>query len=100
KLSPAVLEFLKDLPNQSDEVQSFVERMFRFMNLAGFPARDFSVILGWAIGFMPSRILPGAWGGLIPPITLEGRHIKIDDYLASNPWKALRDGSKLLDLGC
>jgi Methylase of chemotaxis methyl-accepting proteins len=100
KLSPAILEFLKDLPNQSDEVQSFVERMFRFMNLAGFPARDFSVILGWAIGFMPSRILPGAWGGLIPPITLEGRHIKIDDYLAINPWKALRDGSKLLDLGC
>jgi len=47
-----------------------------------------------------SKILPGAWGGSVPPITQKGRHSAIDDYLARNPWRPLRDGDRLLDLGC
>jgi len=100
RLSAEVLDLLKDLPNQNTEVHAFVERMFRFMKQAKFPAEDFSVLLGWAVGFLPSRILPSAWGGLIPPITIEGRHQKIDEYLSINPWRPLGPGSTLLDLGC
>ena len=61
-LSSEVLDLLKDLPNQNAEVHAFVERMFRFMKHAKFPAKDFSILMGWAVGFLPSRILPGAWG--------------------------------------
>jgi len=100
RLAPEVLEHLRDLPGQSAEVHAFVERIFRFMNHAKYPAEDFSVLLAWAIGFLPSRVLPGAWGGLVPPITLEGRHTKINEYLARNPWHPLGSGATLLDLGC
>ncbi len=100
KLSVEVLDLLQDLPNQNAEVHAFVERIFRFMNQSNIPAEDFSILLGWSVGFLPSRILPSAWGGLIPPITIEGRHKKIDEYLAKNPWRPLGPGSTLLDLGC
>jgi SAM-dependent methyltransferase len=100
RLSPDVLKLMQDLPRQSAEVHAFVERVFGFMKRAKFRAEDFSLALGWAAGFMPSRILPGAWGGIIPPITIEGRHALIDQYLAANPWRRLDPGSTLLDLGC
>jgi hypothetical protein len=45
-------------------------------------------------------ILPGAWGGMVPPITVPGRHKKIDSYLRSNPWTNFEPGTILLDLGC
>lgn len=100
RLSTDVLYLLKDLPGQSAEVHAFVTRVFRFMKQAKFRPEDFSLLLGWAVGFLPSRILPGAWGGLIPPITIEGRHSKIDTYLELNNWHPLGESSSLLDLGC
>jgi SAM-dependent methyltransferase len=99
-MSSEALDLLKNLPEQSQEVQTFVERIFRFMKRAKFRAEDFSLFFAWGVGFLPSRILPGAWGGLIPPITIEGRHAKIDEYLSQNPWHPLEQESTLLDLGC
>jgi hypothetical protein len=99
-MSSETLDLLKNLPEQSQEVQTFVERIFRFMKRAKFRAEDFSLFFAWGVGFLPSRILPGAWGGLIPPITIEGRHAKIDEYLSQNPWHPLEQESTLLDLGC
>jgi SAM-dependent methyltransferase len=100
RLSADVLGHLQELPGQSAEVHAFVERIFRCMHEARVPAADLSELLAWGIGFFPSRILPGAWGGLVPPITIVGRHAKIDEYLADNPWHALEAGAALLDLGC
>ena len=37
---------------------------------------------------------------MVPPITLEGRHSGIDEYMARNRWRKLEKGNRFLDLGC
>ena len=100
RLSPKTLVWLQDLDNQNREVKDFVTRVFRLMHKSKFRAEDFSPVLGWALGFLPQRILPGAWGGLIPPITIEGRHSRIDAYARQNPWLNAERPILFLDLGC
>ena len=83
--SPDCVAELAALPAERPDVRAFVERMFRLMQHAGFSSRDLSVVQGEVIGSLLSRILPGAWEGRIPPITVAGRHARIDDYLVRNP---------------
>ena len=98
--SEAVLQLLKSAEQQRPEVRDFVERAFRLMALSKFDPRDISpTIARFFVVFAPS-ILPGAWGGIVPPITLAGRHKKIDAYLRSNPWITFAPGTVLLDVGC
>lgn len=98
--SEAVLQLLKSAEQQRPEVRDFVERAFRLMALSKFDPRDISpAIARFFVVFAPS-ILPGAWGGIVPPITLAGRHKKIDAYLRSNPWITFAPGTVLLDVGC
>ena len=86
--------------SQRPEVRDFVERAFRLMALSKFDPRDLSPAMArFFVVFAPS-ILPGAWGGIVPPITMPGRHKKIDAYLRSNPWTNFGPGTVLLDLGC
>jgi hypothetical protein len=99
-LSPEVVELLGPIDQERPEVQEFVERMFRLMHAEHIQARDFSEGLAWVVGNFLAGILPGAWGGIVPPITQKGRHSGIDEYLASNPWRKLAAGDRLLDLGC
>lgn len=99
-LSADVIELLRDLEKQHPQVQATAEIMFRLMNKSRFYGRDFSPLLAWEYGFILSRIHPSAWGGMIPPITLQGRHARIDDYVAANPWSSFGSGSLFLDLGC
>ncbi len=100
RVSQKTLVWLKDLDNQTTEVRDFITRVFRLMHKSKFRPEDFSPILGWALGFVPSRILPGAWGGLIPPITIGGRHATIDQYLRQNSWLHADRPIQFLDLGC
>jgi hypothetical protein len=98
--SEAVLQLLKNAEQQRPEVRDFVERAFRLMALSKFHPRDLSpAVARFLVIFAPS-ILPGAWGGIVPPITLAGRHKKIDAYLRSNPWTTFSPGIVLLDVGC
>jgi hypothetical protein len=98
--SEAVLQLLKSAEQQRPEVRDFVERAFILMALSKFDPRDISpAIARFFVVFAPS-ILPGAWGGIVPPITLSGRHKKIDAYLRSNPWTTFAPGTVLLDVGC
>ena len=97
RLSGAVLDFLKGVEDERPEVREFVDRAFRLMKLARFRAEDVSPALGWALGSMLPRILPGAWGGMVPPITVAGRHVRIDDYVAA---ASRRPSASYLDLGC
>jgi hypothetical protein len=99
-LSQATLDLLAPIDNERPDVRRLVERMCRQFQRAKLPATDFSEALAWITGFFLPKILPGAWGGSVPPITQKGRHSAIDDYLARNPWRPLRDGDRLLDLGC
>ncbi len=84
QLSPAFLEALADLPADRADVRAVVERMFRLMRQGCFEASDLSRFQGEVVGSLLARILPGAWGGRIPPITVAGRHLKINQYVTHN----------------
>lgn len=99
-LSPEVIRLLEPVNDERAEVHEFVERMFRQLRTEGIGATDFSEGLAWIVGDFLSKILPGAWGGIVPPITQKGRHSGVDEYLARNPWRAIGAGDTLLDLGC
>jgi len=58
------------------DAKAFITRMLRLMKRAGYSATDFNPNLArWLSSTLPS-ILPSAWDGRIPPITLPGRHRK------------------------
>ena len=99
ELSTQFLDKLQQLPIDRPDVFAFVQRMFGFMSSAGIPAKDMSVLIGEILGTLLARILPGAWEGRVPPITLPGRHAIIDQYIKTNQW--IDSGSKsMLDIGC
>ena len=94
------MDHMEAINEERPEVQSWIERMARQMKAQRFDGRDLNEVLAWVLGALLAKILPGAWGGAVPPITLEGRHTAIDDYLERNPWRALVSGDRFLDLGC
>ena len=98
-LSTQFQDKLMELPINRPDVFSFVERMFDFISRSGMPAKDFSLLQADILGTLLARILPGAWEGRIPPITIQGRHAAIDQYIKNNPWKS-SDGKSMLDIGC
>src|ERR1051325_6273066 len=93
------LQGLMELPTQRQDVQAFIDRMFRFMNRATMSARDLSGLQGEVLGSLLARILPGAWEGRVPPVTVKGRHRKIDSLIQDNYLGRKASGS-MLDLGC
>jgi hypothetical protein len=98
--SEAVLQLLKKAEPQRAEVRDFVERAFQLMAITKFDPRDLSPAVARFFVVLAPGILPGAWGGIVPPITMPGRHQKIDAYLRANPWKKFEPGTVMLDLGC
>ena len=98
--SQAALEVLRNAEQQRPEVRDFVERAFRLMELSKFDPRDFSPFVARFFTVIAPGILPGAWGGSVPPFTLPGRHRKIDAYLRSNEWANFEPGTVFLDVGC
>jgi SAM-dependent methyltransferase len=98
--SEAALEVLRNAEQQRPEVRDFVERAFRLMAISKFHPRDFSPFVARFFTVIAPGILPGAWGGIVPPFTLPGRHKKIDAYLRSNKWASFKPGTVLLDVGC
>lgn len=100
RLSPAFLEKLADLPPDRADVRAIVERLFRMMRRGGFDASDLAPSQGAFLGSMVAKVLPGAWGGRIPPITFADRHCVIDRYVATNRWRPVGESGTFLDLGC
>lgn len=99
ELSKSFTDSLSTLPVDRPDVLAFVDRMFRYIVHAGIPPQDLSAMLGDILGSLLARILPGAWEGRIPPITIPGRHEMIDNYLKNNPWITASNKS-MLDIGC
>jgi SAM-dependent methyltransferase len=98
--SEATLQVLRDVAQQRPEVRDFVERAFRLMAISKFDARDFTPFVARFFTVIAPGILPGAWGGMVPPFTLPGRHKKIDAYLRANQWAKFEPGTVMLDVGC
>jgi hypothetical protein len=99
RLSAQFQEQLEKLPIDRPDVLAFVERMFGFITQAGMPPQDMSILLGEILGTLLARILPGAWEGRVPPITVSGRHAVIDRYIKSNQWSDASSKS-MMDIGC
>lgn len=97
--APEILQILKPLAADRDEVRNFVHRAFRLMAIANLGVHNVSPWAAFALA-MAKGLLPGAWGGRIPPITAPGRHKRIDDYLAANPWSEFGRNTVMIDLGC
>lgn len=100
RLSPAFLDRLAKLPAEREDVRAIVDRLFRMMRRGGFDATDLSPSHGAFLGSMVARVLPGAWGGRIPPITFADRHCRIDEYVTANRWRPAGETGTFLDLGC
>lgn len=98
--SEASLQILRGAERQRPEVRDFVRRAFQLMAISKFHPRDFSTFIARFFTVIAPGILPGAWGGIVPPFTLAGRHKKIDAYLRCNPWTTLEPGTVFLDVGC
>jgi hypothetical protein len=94
------LALLKHAENERSEVKEFVERAFRLMVISNASPKNMMPSLAWMLGIMIPRLLPGAWGNVVPPFTLENRHKVIDAYLRATPWGKFSDGTVLLEMGC
>jgi len=99
ELSIQFQEKLQQLPIDRPDVFAFVQRMFSLMNSNGMPAKDLSLQQADVLGTLLARILPGAWEGRVPPITVQGRHAVIDQYIKKNHWISSA-GRSMLDIGC
>ncbi|MDM8538305.1 CheR family methyltransferase [Desulfobacterales bacterium HSG17] len=81
-------------------VQEFILRLLALMKQSGYSATQFSpALIRWLSITIPS-VLPTAWGGCIPPITMPGRHKKIDDYITGIDWGSETKSHVFVDMGC
>jgi hypothetical protein len=97
RLSAAVLRHLAALDQERPEVRAFVRRAFGLLARSRFRAEDVSPFFGWSLGAIVPRMLPGAWGGVVPPTTVDRRHVRFDEYVQ----QAFPSSARLfLDVGC
>ncbi len=94
------LAILKSAETERPEAKDFIARAFRLMTISRAPPANMTPSLAWILGVMMPRLLPGAWGNIVPPFTLEDRHKLIDAYLLADPWGTFAEGTVLLEMGC
>ena len=95
RLGAATIERLEALPDR-DDARAFVERGAALMERARMPPEDFSPFQAEMFASIAAHLLPGCWGGRVPPITLAGRHTRIDQLVR----KLHGDRGRLLDIAC
>ncbi len=82
------------------ETQAFIKRALGLMQRASYSAANFNLaLLRWLFVTVPS-ILPSAWGGRIPPLTLPSRHKKLDAYVTVQNRTIGEEPPIFLDIGC
>jgi len=82
------------------DAQEYIQRMLMLMKQADYSVTQFNPILLWWLSFTLPNMLPRAWGGRIPPITLPGRHKKMDDYVTKKRFPSKKKTHIFLDIGC
>lgn len=95
-----ILQLIKPVEHERQEVRDFMSRVVHLMAVSHLSPDHLTPSLGWLLGSMMPGLLPGAWGNVIPPFTLEDRHIEIDRYLAANPWVTLPEHTTMIEMGC
>jgi SAM-dependent methyltransferase len=99
RLSTKVRQLLAVADAVSPEARAMVDRAIAWCERAGIAPKDFTQAQAWVLGHMMPNIMPGAWDGLIPPVTRAGRHRRIDDYVLATPWRS-RNPGLFVDIGC
>jgi hypothetical protein len=99
QLPEAILGMLSAAPIERADVAAFFERYFRLMQRGHFTARDLSPLQAGVLGTLVAPILPGAWSGRIPPVTMAGRHARLDEFVRDNRYGPVGPGL-ILDIGC
>src|ERR1700722_2688805 len=94
------LAMIKKAENERPEVKEFLHRACRLMAIAKASPANMTPSLAWILGVMIPRLLPGAWGNIVPPITYEDRYKQINACLNASPWGQFPDDSVLLEMGC
>lgn len=97
--SPDVVRALAPLAEERPEVRDFVRRVFQLAGMSALGAENVSPFAAMGLS-MCGGFLPGAWGGMVPPITRGGRHKMIDDYVERTRWQHFGPGTVMIDLGC
>ncbi len=100
ELSPLQIALLQDLDPNNTEAVEFVEHAMARMKRIEVSAKDSAALLFWEMASIWPNILPGAWQGIVPPITFSNRHILLEYYMEKNQWCPLTPGSQVLDMGC
>jgi len=96
KLTDDVIERLSALPVEREDARQFVERSFVLMHKLGLPAADVSPFQADLLGSIVARLLPGTWGGRVPPITVAGRHRALDQLVL----RRCGPRGRMLDIAC
>jgi hypothetical protein len=82
------------------DARQFILRMFSLMKGARYRVTDFTPYLVRVIFTMVPSVLPFAWGGRIPPLTIPNRHHKLDVYVEQLYGNQEKDPAVFVDLGC
>jgi len=82
------------------DARQFILRMFSLMKGARCRVTDFTPYLVRVIFTMVPSVLPFAWGGRIPPLTIPNRHHKLDVYVEQLYGNQEDDPAVFVDLGC
>ena len=97
---PPSMQASFDYQQLPKETLAFIIRMLLLMKRSGYSVTGFNPhLMRWLSTTIPG-ILPGAWGGKIPPITLPGRHKKLDEYVARRDWAYDVAPPVFVDMGC
>ena len=89
-----------DFKKLPPDTQAFIERMLFLMKRARYGVEQFNMaLMRWLSVTIPT-MLPQAWGDRIPPITLPGRHQKLDTYVAGAYRPPFDNVPVYVDIGC
>ncbi|MDJ0667151.1 MAG: CheR family methyltransferase [Desulfobacterales bacterium] len=99
RLPPAMAEVIA-LPQMPIDAQALIRRMLALMQRARYPVTDFNFFLIQMLATMVPGVLPCSWDGRIPPLTVPGRHRKLDAYVAAQDWPTTAIPPVFVDLGC
>ncbi len=87
-------------PQMPADAQTLIRRMLALMQRARYPVTDFNIFLIQMLATMVPGVLPCSWGGRIPPLTVPGRHHKLDAYVTAQDWSRNGIPPVFVDLGC
>jgi len=84
---------------QPSKAKEFIEQVLRLMEQSGYPATSITpFFIRWLSTI--KTMLPCAWGGQIPPITMPNRHGKLDAYIKAQDRFNGTKAPVFLDMGC